>query len=381
MKIANRIVMTLAGAILIVAALLKSHQLLTEPILADGFWESWLFFVIQIPLELALGIWLMSGLFRKAAWLAGLFAFAVFIGVTLFKAIAGWESCGCFGKIHVDPWITFFAVDIPFFLVLAIFRPRGEKLLPPPWPRAEHFWGVALPSAVIIITLTLIIAFNKVPETTERHEVVRPQNWTTVKPPKKPTPPHPNTPTIEPNDIDTPPAQTVEPNLPPPEPNTPAVEPNSVAEPNITQTSQPDINDNADFGDAVDPNAEEFPLLAHIDIAETLRPGISVIFFYHDDCPGCEEMVPKYSELCDEVAGSGDQMRIAFIEVPPYGPDEDDLVPKDTTCTTGRLDTSKTWYLETPLVVITVEGQLVQYWQEDVPHTLEELLEAIYGEF
>ena len=89
MKTANKIVMTIAGAFLIVAATLKSHQLLTEPIISKGFWESWLFFVIQIPLEFGLGIWLVCGLFRKVAWLLGTIAFGGFIVVTSLSSPDG----------------------------------------------------------------------------------------------------------------------------------------------------------------------------------------------------------------------------------------------------------------------------------------------------
>ena len=86
MKKLNIIVMDVAGLLFIVASVLKMHQLLTEPILSKGFWESWLFFVIQIPLELGLGIWLTSRLFRKAAWLIALLSFAGFICVMIQTA-------------------------------------------------------------------------------------------------------------------------------------------------------------------------------------------------------------------------------------------------------------------------------------------------------
>jgi len=61
MKNANKVVMTIAGMVLLIASVLKIHQLLTEPILSRGVWESWEFFLIQIPLELGLAIWLLSG--------------------------------------------------------------------------------------------------------------------------------------------------------------------------------------------------------------------------------------------------------------------------------------------------------------------------------
>jgi len=175
MKKANIIVMTVTGLTLIVASLLKAHQVLTEPIISKGFWESWLFFVIQIPLELGLGIWLVSGLFRKAGWLIAVLAFGAFIVVTLHKGLIGAASCGCFGRVHVNPWITLCVVDIPLFLALLIFRPRGEKLLPPPWPSAKHFFGVAMPTCIVLAALVPTLIFNKPPAKTARYEVVDPK--------------------------------------------------------------------------------------------------------------------------------------------------------------------------------------------------------------
>src|SRR3989339_147156 len=130
-KKGNKIVMMLAGLLLIIASILKAHQILTTPILTKGFWESWEFLLIQIPLEFGLGVWLVSGLFRRAAWLAGAVADFGFIFFTIQKILIGAESCGCFGQVHVNPWVTLFTIDIPFFLALLIFRPKGEKLLGP----------------------------------------------------------------------------------------------------------------------------------------------------------------------------------------------------------------------------------------------------------
>jgi hypothetical protein len=72
----NKTIMTLAGLLLIVAAALKFHEMIATcvPSWQDnptGFWESYEFFLIQIPLEFALGVWMVCGLFRKGAWIAG----------------------------------------------------------------------------------------------------------------------------------------------------------------------------------------------------------------------------------------------------------------------------------------------------------------------
>ena len=167
--------MVVTGLVLIVAAVLKIHQLLTEPIISKGFWESWEFFLIQIPLELGLGIWLVCGLFRKAAWVVTVLVFGLFIALTLQKGLIGAESCGCFGRVKVNPWVTLSVIDIPLFLGLVIFRPRGLKLLPPPWPPKGHFFGIAIPTFIVIGAIMPVLIFNKPPDKTDKYEVVRPE--------------------------------------------------------------------------------------------------------------------------------------------------------------------------------------------------------------
>ena len=63
----NRVIMLLAGLMLLFATITKVHEMLTYPIQTESLWESWEFFLIQIPLEFGLALWLLSGLFRKAA--------------------------------------------------------------------------------------------------------------------------------------------------------------------------------------------------------------------------------------------------------------------------------------------------------------------------
>jgi thiol-disulfide isomerase/thioredoxin len=349
MKTASKIVMAITGTVLLVASALKIHQLLTEPIISKGFWESWQFFVIQIPLEMGLGIWLISGLFHKAAWLAAVIAFGVFIGVTLQKGIAGLESCGCFGKVHVNPWITLAAIDIPVFIGLLLLRPKGEKLLPPPWPKAKHLLGVAIPAAALIGSIVPILVFNKPPEKTNDYEVVRPEQWTTTTPALQPPGMTPAT--------QQPPARPAaqDPN----NPQLPIDQPTGPQQP-TSQTPAP----------------EPWPMLQHIDIAPSLRSGIVVVLLYHYDCPDCRQAISSYDQLARELTGNEDAVRFAFIEVPPYGPPGENPLPPGTPCLTGKLSDSKKWYMTTPLVVTLANGSPVRSWQSETPD-LEQILDSL----
>ncbi len=312
-KIANRIVMYIAGSVLIVAGILKVHQLLIEPIISEGFWESWAFFVIQIPLELGLGIWLLCGLFRKAAWLLAVISFGGFIVVTLQKALVGEVYCGCFGTVYVNLWITVLAIDVPIFLLLLIFRPKGEKLLPPPWPSAEHFFGVALPTFVILASIVPVLLFNKVERQTP---------WTQ--------------------------------NVPGPQ--------NGLQQVPLHTT---DTNETAPDANQITVAEQQWAMLEHIDIADSLRSGLVIVLFYHDDCPDCKEAIPVYERYNQMYKGN--DLHFAFVEIPPYGTEEDNPIPPDTTCLTGRLDTSRKWLIQTPLVVVIADGLFVKSWEGVAP--------------
>jgi len=302
MKKANLIVMRIAGIVLLVATALKIQQLLTEPIISKGFWESWEFFLIQIPLELGLGIWLISGLFRKAGWLLGLIAFGGFIGVTLFKGLTGADSCGCFGMVKVNPWITLFVMDVPLFVLLAIFRPKGVKLFPPPWPKAAHFFAIAIPTFILLPTIEYVLITNKPPMVSEKYEVLEVKQWT---------------------------------------------------------------------------NQEVWPLLQYIDISDRLQSGEWVVLMYHNDCPDCRLAMPEYGKMYKDLKGNNVDM--AFIEMPPYEEGDLQLVPPDSRVNRGRLSDAKKWLVETPVVVVLRDGTSLKAWQGYAPN-FDELIEAAFGQ-
>jgi hypothetical protein len=123
------IVLKVLGLLLLAAAVLKGHELLTVPVAGKDLWSWRPFLIFQVEFELALAIWLLSGLLKKAAWLTSLLCFSLFSMITLYKAITGAASCGCFGSVHVNPWITLLAIDLPAVIALSIFRP-GKVLSP-----------------------------------------------------------------------------------------------------------------------------------------------------------------------------------------------------------------------------------------------------------
>jgi hypothetical protein len=312
-KTAGRIVMAVTGSVLIIATVLKIHHLLTEPIISETFWESWYFFLIQIPLELGLGIWLVCGLFRKAAHLVAVICFALFTVVTMQKAITGAESCGCFGRVHVNPWITLSAIDIPILAALLIFQIKNEKLLPPPWPSFKRLLATAVPTFLLMAVIMPVLIFNRPPEKSDNYEVVRPEEWITK--------PH---------------------------------------------------SDNGQTGG-------QWPMLKYIDIADLLQNNIAVVVLYSSECDTCHDAIPLYEQMSRDMTDNADTIRFAFIEIPPYGSQQDRLVSPDTPCLTGRVDASKDWYIKTPLVVVLQDGLLVKFWSGQTPG-IDQIIEAVSSE-
>src|SRR3954469_22948476 len=96
-----------AGLLLVGAAVLKAAQLVNEPSTAFVHPLGHLFLPVQIGLEFALGLLVLSGVYwRVMRWLI-LSVYAGFAGYSVYLAINGAASCGCFGALHIHPWWTF----------------------------------------------------------------------------------------------------------------------------------------------------------------------------------------------------------------------------------------------------------------------------------
>ena len=87
MKAPTIILLRFLGLLLLTAAVLKGWQLLTGPLPNSGIWSYRPLLILAVELELALAIWLLSGLFNKAAWLAALLCFSAFSAITLDRGI------------------------------------------------------------------------------------------------------------------------------------------------------------------------------------------------------------------------------------------------------------------------------------------------------
>lgn len=126
-KAFQRIAFAVLGLLLLVTALLKAQG----P--ADGalgqntilFSPRLRFAVMEV--EALLGLWLLSGWAKRAAWFLAVAFFLIVAGVSLYLGLMGQSSCGCFGRLHVSPWSAF-TLDVACLAVLGLCRPSFRRV-------------------------------------------------------------------------------------------------------------------------------------------------------------------------------------------------------------------------------------------------------------
>ncbi|MDR0705427.1 MAG: hypothetical protein LBF88_10635 [Planctomycetaceae bacterium] len=123
------------AAILFFAAGLKTHQLATVPLpppMQGSIFTPLLEFlnqrnllIIVTELEILFALILCFGIWRRWTWLVSLLCFSAFSLVSAMKGFSGEGSCGCFGVVTVNPWITT-TIDVIFVILLIIFREHSN---------------------------------------------------------------------------------------------------------------------------------------------------------------------------------------------------------------------------------------------------------------
>jgi hypothetical protein len=88
----------------------------------DSFLSSPRLQIAALEIEILLGLLLLSKLARRLTWFAAIGFFTIVAILSLYQALEGQSSCGCFGAVSVDPRATL-VFDILILTGLVIFRP------------------------------------------------------------------------------------------------------------------------------------------------------------------------------------------------------------------------------------------------------------------
>jgi thiol-disulfide isomerase/thioredoxin len=142
----------LIGAFLLATAWLKILGPVDAPSVQSYDIPYWVL-IAGIQLELVLGLLLSVGVRTPWIWSAAVALIASFAGISLIRALAGLESCGCFGAIRVNPWITL-GIDLAILVAFCLLRRRffvEAKALSPPYVRGAYFLSAVMGASSLFI--------------------------------------------------------------------------------------------------------------------------------------------------------------------------------------------------------------------------------------
>lgn len=144
----------LLGSVLLAAAVMKGHQLLVSGSASAFRLTSRPVQVMLVVFELALGLWLVSGLYRKQAQFVARVAFALLAAASGYLLIEGADCCSCFGKMAVHPGVAFgFDLFALFCLMLLPVPGRGRDDI------QHHPWvASSVVSILVFLSVYLVVA-------------------------------------------------------------------------------------------------------------------------------------------------------------------------------------------------------------------------------
>ena len=112
------------AAILLFSAVMKSYATVTEPTLYFPWFE-----ILSVEFEFLLALSLLLNLCPKLTRWIAMGTFFMFLMIAVRLAWLAADSCGCFGKLHVDPRITVI-LDLTVFLFLFFAKVPDKMTFP-----------------------------------------------------------------------------------------------------------------------------------------------------------------------------------------------------------------------------------------------------------
>jgi hypothetical protein len=275
------------GVALLIAAILKAEELAALPMLGTGVLNQRWLLVCLLELEVVFGGWLLLAVGRFWTWAATFAVWLTFLGVAGYGAISGAESCGCFGRVQVNPWYTSVA-DLIVVLFLVIWRPRRSDA------QKVTRWSAQRWTALIVITIAgaVFCIWNLSRYSLSRlsEDGISLSDGTVVLEPEK-------------------------------------------------WAGQP------------------FILANYIDVGSQLTRGDWIVLLYRYDCDHCRRAVPKYMALAEQ-KNESISSSFAFIQIPPFAPDGQELIRPSAAVTIGRLSGKWDWFSPTPVMVRLHNGSV-----------------------
>jgi hypothetical protein len=320
------VVRMFAAMVLLVAAGLKGYQLSAEPTIGNSLLDSRWLLMAAVEFELFFGLWLLANILPRPTWAAAIVCFGAFAGISLYKALSGYATCGCFGAVKVGPWYTT-CLDVAIVVSLLYWRPsiafplpsgegKGEGGIPPPPFRLPPFVTVLL--LFLLLGLPAAYAMGSYTDTTlsDAGQIIGDGKIVVLEPEKWIGKRFPLLPFIE------------------------------------------DSSRSVKSG--------------QLPLRERLVEGEWLVVLYRDGCPRCRKILDHYRRNVEQSMHERKQsIPMVVVEIPPVA----QVVTPDW-CDTGMLDTRYHWFLTTP-VALHLHGGVVELGNHD---TWDEQAESLlYG--
>jgi hypothetical protein len=145
---------------LLVAAVFKARDATSAPSMAST--------ILLVALEVTLALWLLLGRCRRASRLAAMALFVAFAGAALAKGLLGHDSCGCFGRLPVSPWLTL-GIDVAALGALCL----SENIAPRPSLGKLRFTG----AIAALMAIAGIAAWGVNRSAAQSWQMIDAENW------------------------------------------------------------------------------------------------------------------------------------------------------------------------------------------------------------
>jgi hypothetical protein len=290
------LVRIVVAVILLAAAVAKGYQLATQPLSDTRILDSRWLLTASVAFELFFGLSLLVRVWPKPTWAATVVCFTLFACVSVYKAFYGYTSCGCFGRMPVNPWYTS-VLDVAVVVAFLCWPPKGQQALFPSYLNKLPFHVIALLIIGVSVGIPAWLVMRASPSVTlldvntalddkGRYVVLEPTRWV-----GKPFPLL--------NYID-------------------------------------------------------------VESGKQLASDNWLVILHRHDCPNCTRIIDSCKQQMQSVPLHSEVARVALIEVPQFDRKRGDVPNDDQRFVIGMLSTTKEWIVSTPVVLSLNRGIVVK---------------------
>lgn len=286
----------LIGLILVLASIAKGYELQTTTLMGGSFFELEWFRIVQVNFELILGLLLLVGWMRRLICKITLILFCIFLPVTAYKIVTGAPSCGCFGRLEIDPRLIL-CLDI--FVILLMVSTEIKSCMPTVGPRPFVLEKKGILCVILATSIIFIVTLNII-FMSSRYHAIESKNES------------------------------------------------------FGQTGSVVLLNPFTWPNKV------FPLLPYMNNSDILHKGRWLVLLHHPDCHICEQVLPNFKRLASELKSTHADVQIAMVSLLPRALDDKENLVLIDNIHHLELTNDRAWYAQTPILILLKNGVVTE---------------------